>query len=341
MGTLIIVMALWILSRTSSCPCVSKKMIRGGRGGGGRRAIRARQTGVRLSQQKCGSQKMGKTQWRWEYAAVKRTGKGEDPSPVSSPSVRCSAASVAAAALAAPAPALYEVGFGAANVFVLPFYALMLAAPRWRVTRRVIASPAPFLCLGALYLVLLAGSWRADTLTLMFNNEYFMPTLTAIRTMFARGATVASAWVHLLTADLLVAVKVFNECQGTSSTTTGRGMRRGDENVDASVYPHRHSIALCMVFAPIGYAVHELTKLFCDRARRRLEARKESSGGEDVSGVGPGIDVELITSVGSSSSIDIGADGLLASSSAGSAAAAQKRGSAVTVAATPPAASNA
>ena len=65
---------------------------------------------------------------------------------------------------------------------------------------------ALWLALAVLYGVLLAQSWRADTLALMFPPAWPpLPRLSAIAAMFERPAAAAAFWVHLLTLDLLVA----------------------------------------------------------------------------------------------------------------------------------------
>ncbi|MCG8367483.1 MAG: DUF4281 domain-containing protein, partial [Pseudanabaenales cyanobacterium] len=44
--------------------------------------------------------------------------------------------------------------FNGANLFVLPFWTLIVLAPNWKVTRRVMDSYLPFLALASLYIYL-------------------------------------------------------------------------------------------------------------------------------------------------------------------------------------------
>jgi hypothetical protein len=48
--------------------------------------------------------------------------------------------------------------FDGANLFVLPFWTLMIFLPKWDVTRKLISSPLPYITLAELYLYLLIGS---------------------------------------------------------------------------------------------------------------------------------------------------------------------------------------
>jgi len=56
-----------------------------------------------------------------------------------------------------------ELLFELANLFVLPFWALMLIAPRWRVTQAVMASDLPFLPLVGVYIYFFALTLNAET----------------------------------------------------------------------------------------------------------------------------------------------------------------------------------
>ena len=63
-------------------------------------------------------------------------------------------AATAAAAAAAAAPLLAEPVFGAATLAVMPLYTLMLAAPRWALTRSLMSGVLPFALMGAAYAAL-------------------------------------------------------------------------------------------------------------------------------------------------------------------------------------------
>ncbi|KAJ6707633.1 PROTEIN ABA DEFICIENT 4 CHLOROPLASTIC [Salix viminalis] len=124
---------------------------------------------------------------------------------------------------------------------VLPFYTLMVVAPKAEVTRKSMESSIPYIVLGLLYASLLYLSWTPDTMRLMFASQYWLPELPGIAKMFSNEMTLASAWIHLLAVDLFAARQVFND---------------GLENEVET----RHSVSLCLLFCPIGIATHFITK---------------------------------------------------------------------------------
>lgn len=135
------------------------------------------------------------------------------------------------------ASSVFTVGTAA----VLPFYTLMVVAPKTELTKKSIESNIPYIALGILYTYLLYLSWTPDTIRLMFASKYWLPELTSISKMFSNEMTLASAWIHLLAVDLFAARQVFQD---------------GVEN-DIET---RHSISLCLLFCPIGIVTHVITK---------------------------------------------------------------------------------
>ena len=88
--------------------------------------------------------------------------------------------------------------FSLSSALVMPFWALMILAPHWRWTQRIIGSPliavAPALLYGWLVLPALGQIWPAVS----------QPTLGGIAALLGTplGATVG--WVHFLAFDLFV-----------------------------------------------------------------------------------------------------------------------------------------
>ncbi|KAJ7971225.1 Protein ABA DEFICIENT 4, chloroplastic [Quillaja saponaria] len=124
---------------------------------------------------------------------------------------------------------------------VLPFYTLMVLAPRSELTRKSMESSIPYVVLGVLYAYLLYLSWTPETLQLIFASKYWLPELPGIAKMFSSEMTLASAWIHLLVVDLFAARQVFHD---------------GLENQIET----RHSISLCLLFCPVGILTHVITK---------------------------------------------------------------------------------
>ncbi|KAI8534419.1 hypothetical protein RHMOL_Rhmol10G0087900 [Rhododendron molle] len=131
---------------------------------------------------------------------------------------------------------------------VLPFYTLMVLAPKAELTKKSMESSIPYIVLGLLYAYLLYLSWTPDTLRLMFASKYWLPELSGIAKMFSNEMTLASAWIHLLAVDLFAARQVFHD--GLESETETR-----------------HSVSLCLLFCPVGIVSHVLTKALTKSSR--------------------------------------------------------------------------
>lgn len=125
--------------------------------------------------------------------------------------------------------------FNGANVFVLPFWTLMIFLPNWGVTRRVMESYLPFVALAVVYLVLIAGTLNSESAQALAN-----PTLADIARFFAEERAAATGWVHFLLMDLFVGRWVYGEGQRTGVFTT-------------------HSLVLCLFAGPLGVLAHGLT----------------------------------------------------------------------------------
>ncbi|KAK8631151.1 hypothetical protein V6N13_079912 [Hibiscus sabdariffa] len=130
---------------------------------------------------------------------------------------------------------------------VLPFYTLMVFAPKAELTKKTMESGVPFIVLGLLYAYLLYLSWTPDTIRLMFASKYLLPELSGMAKMFSSEMTLASAWIHLLAVDLFAARQVFHD-----------GLQNQVET--------RHSVSLCLLFCPIGIVTHFVTKALADTA---------------------------------------------------------------------------
>ncbi|GMH20669.1 hypothetical protein Nepgr_022510 [Nepenthes gracilis] len=136
--------------------------------------------------------------------------------------------------------------FTIGTVAVLPFYTLMVAAPKAKLTKKCMESNIPYIVLGLLYAYLLYLSWTPETVNLMFGSKYWLPELPGIAKMFTSEMTLASAWIHLLLVDLFTARQVYHD-----------GLENGIET--------RHSVSLCLLFCPIGILSHVITKALTKR----------------------------------------------------------------------------
>ncbi|MBV9389456.1 MAG: DUF4281 domain-containing protein [Chroococcidiopsidaceae cyanobacterium CP_BM_ER_R8_30] len=125
--------------------------------------------------------------------------------------------------------------FRGANLFVLPFWVLMILLPNWGVTRRVMESYLPYVALAGLYLYLFVSSITPENAQALSN-----PQLADIARFFADEQAAATGWVHFLVMDLFVGRWIYWEGQRTGIWTI-------------------HSLALCLFAGPLGLLSHILT----------------------------------------------------------------------------------
>jgi hypothetical protein len=73
---------------------------------------------------------------------------------------------------------MLEMIFNGANWFALPFWAMMILLPGWKVTRKVMESLLPIALLAAVYLYLLVTGFNADVLKEFSNPQLSLTSLT-------------------------------------------------------------------------------------------------------------------------------------------------------------------
>ncbi|GAA3451079.1 ABA4-like family protein [Dactylosporangium matsuzakiense] len=88
--------------------------------------------------------------------------------------------------------------FSLAFLAAVPFWALMIVAPTWRLTHRIISSPLIVLPTLVVWAVAIAPSF-AD-----FAREMLGPDLAGVRDLLARDGVVAAVWAQVLAWDLFV-----------------------------------------------------------------------------------------------------------------------------------------
>lgn len=125
--------------------------------------------------------------------------------------------------------------FNIANLFVLPFWALMIILPNWGVTRKVMESYLPFVLLACVYLYLFISSITPENAAALSN-----PKLSDIAHFFADENAAATGWIHFLVMDLFVGRWIYWDGQKTGIWTS-------------------HSLAFCLFAGPFGLLSHILT----------------------------------------------------------------------------------
>jgi hypothetical protein len=125
--------------------------------------------------------------------------------------------------------------FNIANVFVLPFWALMILLPNWKVTRQIMSSYLPFVLLAGVYLYLFINSVTPEN-----SQDFSNLQLADVARLFADEKVAATGWTHYLVMDLFVGRWIYWEGQKTGVWTI-------------------HSLALCLFAGPLGLLSHILT----------------------------------------------------------------------------------
>ena len=93
---------------------------------------------------------------------------------------------------------MLETVFTLANLFILPFWALMILLPHWRWTQRIMATLWPVVVLAVLYAILLLSQIGGAAGSLL------SPTLDGIAGLLGAPAGAAAGLVHFLAFDLFV-----------------------------------------------------------------------------------------------------------------------------------------
>lgn len=91
-----------------------------------------------------------------------------------------------------------EILFNLSNLLILPFWLLMILAPGWRGTQRLMATMWPVVALALIYAGLLLTQLGGAA------GNLLNPTLAGIAGLLGTPAGAATGWVHFLAFDLFV-----------------------------------------------------------------------------------------------------------------------------------------
>ncbi len=149
---------------------------------------------------------------------------------------------------------IYEYLYDSANIFVLPFWLLMVILPGWSITRRIMASTLPFVPIALAYIYCFVASVDPSTLEAFAN-----PTLSQLASLFADERVMATGWIHFIVMDLFVGRWIYWQGQEKGIWT-------------------RHSLALCLFAGPVGLLSHLITA----QLQERLFGLSEVSGTEGI-----------------------------------------------------------
>lgn len=103
-----------------------------------------------------------------------------------------------------------DLVFDVATFAVLPLYTLMIAAPKWKLTRKLLNGEA-FNWIATIAYAALLSVWKIapraiSTVKLLgLHQSLVLPNLTAFATFFTSPEATTLAWVHLVLIDLFQA----------------------------------------------------------------------------------------------------------------------------------------
>ncbi|NJL47798.1 MAG: DUF4281 domain-containing protein [Leptolyngbyaceae cyanobacterium SM2_5_2] len=150
--------------------------------------------------------------------------------------------------------AVLELLFSGANLFVLPFWALMILAPNTKLTEKVMGSLWPIAALACLYLFLFITSFSNVEGLEAFSDPNL--SLADLAALFANPHVTATGWVHYLAFDLFVGRWIYWTGQANGIFT-------------------RHSIALTLFAGPMGLLSHLITEFVQKRILKNTSVISE------------------------------------------------------------------
>jgi hypothetical protein len=127
--------------------------------------------------------------------------------------------------------------FNFANIYVLPFWALMIILPKWGITNKIMTSYLPFVPLAGLYIYLFANGLNAESIEMFSNPEL---SITDLAKLFSVENLTLTGWVHFLVMDLFVGRYIYLE-----------GQTKGVWTI--------HSLVLSLFAGPMGLLSHIIT----------------------------------------------------------------------------------
>jgi len=136
-----------------------------------------------------------------------------------------------------------EILFKAANYAVMPFWLLLVVAPRWTWTQRLVHGPVVVLLLAPIYAYMLFGYGPAP-------EGSSFGSLYGVMVMFSAPHIVVAGWIHYLIFDLFV-----------GAWETRDALRRGVPH--ALLIP---CLLTTLIVGPLGLLLYVLVRFFSKRA---------------------------------------------------------------------------
>ncbi len=145
--------------------------------------------------------------------------------------------------------------FNGVSWLVMPWWALMLLAPRWSVTQRLLGSPLVGLLPALLYVGLIIP--RLDVLL----PAVAQPQLSSIAALLSTPAGATIAWIHMLAFDLMI----------------GRWIFLDSLEWQLSHWLRAPLLVLTILFGPAGFAAYVCLRQLLRGTRMRAKRRSALS----------------------------------------------------------------
>jgi Domain of unknown function (DUF4281) len=142
--------------------------------------------------------------------------------------------------------------FEISNLFVLPFWTLMILLPNWNVTKKVMESFLPFIFLVGVYIYFITGAITPESAQALAN-----PKLADIARFFGEESAAATGWAHFLVMDLFVGRWIYWEGQNKNIWMI-------------------HSLIFCLFAGPIGLLSHIITVWISQKLPKASEKQIET-----------------------------------------------------------------
>lgn len=129
--------------------------------------------------------------------------------------------------------------FSIANTSALPMWLLMVALPKWKVTRFLVDFRVLPILLSLIYITYIALSFRSG-------SSFDFGSLESVMSLFTEKEAVLAGWIHYLAFDLLV------------------GMWMLDKNRELGIHPLLMVPCLlgAFMFGPLGFLLFTLIRAF-------------------------------------------------------------------------------
>lgn len=138
--------------------------------------------------------------------------------------------------------------FNIANIFVLPFWTLMIFVPNWQVTQKIMKSYLIFIPLIFLYIYLFIISLNPESIATLSN-----PQLLDLAEVFSNPVVTFAGWVHFLVLDLFLGRYIYWQGQNDKIWTI-------------------HSLILCLFAGPMGFLSHIITRGIQTQLNKKSES---------------------------------------------------------------------